>query len=315
VPPSSDDTLVLRARPVGVVVQASVVLVACVLIALFSPEARVWCLLGAIGALIWAPWRLRRTERFRADLTRCLLEYPSAAPLNLRAIREIVVKEPEQEAPTIATVMVDLGQAKWIPVYFGHPDAADQVARFVRRAVERLPSEQESTTAVVAATPAPGAAAPTRLRVETARGVYQVALSARRAKSLPERVILVTRHFDDSPGEALGEGCGRYLAMLQRFERSGPPPRPWVAITRDAAKSTLAEALGRELAYGYELLQVAEREGLADDFLRLFSKDLEYFGVPPHVRIGVSAQFDSGIVVRHRDGVALCWVESDSPGR
>ena len=63
------------------------------------------------------------------------------------------------------------------------------------------------------------------------------------------------------------------------------------------------------------MLPVSERVGLADDFLRLFEQDLAYFGVPPHVRVSAAAQFDSGIVVRHREGVALCWVESDSPGR
>lgn len=336
-PEPVEEVFELRARPGAVLALAAVVVGACVLIAAAEPAARVWCILGTVGAVGWAAWRLRHVERFRVDAKRGLLERPGAPPLEWYSAREVIVKDPEQEAPNIATVMVDLGRQRWVPVYFGHPDAAARVAGFLRNALPRSVSTPPEPPPPKPPLPAPApdalviphaakhsedlvqfdsfSGAPARPRIDSVRGIHDAALAARRKKAPGERVVIVIRRFDDAPGEVLGEGSGRYLALLQRFERNGPPPKPWLPLTREDARAALGKALGHELAYGYEHLPAAESDALAGDFLRLFDKDIEYFGVPPHVRISAGAQFDTGIVVRDRERVGLCWFESDSPGR
>ncbi len=111
-----------------------------------------------------------------------------------------------------------------------------------------------------------------------------------------------------------GYRAGLDDAVLVRFGLR--PLRAQLRATdRNEAQRRLSGLLARDMAYGGELMTVAEAECLADAFVASVARDLAIFyvnqTVDTHVQM-TDATFDAGIIVENPDHTYACiWFEDE----
>jgi hypothetical protein len=301
------DELVLRARLGDVVVRTVLVVACCAVMVAFDEEWLPWSIGLVVLALAAGIFELRSRTRFGLDRDSWSLELPDGTKMPLDSILEVSVSRPHVDTPNMSDVSVHLGAGRWVPLYCGSLAWAQQIEAFIARA------KQARAQSVPVS--------------ERARAVIAAVVRARGGWDRSERIIClaIPRGLDvqpiaiDDPAlreAALHDAAVRqaiYESILQRVDRAARAGtwEPWREVPPAAARSALARAINRDLAYQNELGPEAAALPAADAFMALFAKDARYF---TDARLS-DARFDGGLLAFDERHIGLLWFESDNPLR
>lgn len=308
--PETDD-LVLRARLGDVGLRTVLMVACCAAMVAFDEEWLPWAIALVVLTLAGGIYELASRTRFGLDRDSWSLELPDGTKMPLDSILEVSVSKPQADTPKMSDITVHLGAGRWVPLYCGSLEWAQQIEAFIARAKQARAQSipvSERAPAVIAA-------------VVRARGGWDRS----------ERIIClaIPRGLDvqpiaiDDPAlreAALHDAAVRqaiYESILQRVDRAareGTMGPHWRQVPPAEVRSALARAINRDLAYQNEFGPEAAALPAADAFMALFAKDARYFTIAGDGGLS-HARFDGGLLAFDDRHIGLLWFESDNPLR